>query len=159
MRNKIIGFAVAVAMSVGLIETLEGVEYKPYKDIAGIWTVCSGVTGADVIPGKLYTDRECKILNEKHSKWARDTVDRLVKVEIPESMRAALYSHTYHTGSGAFSRSTILKEANKGNLYKACEHLYDWVYYTDPKTKKKKFSKGLWNRKNQEFQVCVRDLK
>lgn len=159
MKSKIIGAAVAVAMSVGLITQLEGVEYTPYQDIAGIWTVCSGVTGSDVIPGKKYTERECAILNEKHSKWARNTVDRLVKTPIPPSMRAALYSHTYHTGSGAFAKSTILKEANKGNFYKACEHLYDWVYYKNPKTGKKEFSKGLWNRKDKEFKVCVRDLK
>uniref|UniRef100_A0A6M5C960 Lysozyme n=1 Tax=Vibrio phage Vc1 TaxID=1480731 RepID=A0A6M5C960_9CAUD len=86
----------------------------------------------------------------KHSKWARDTVDRLVKVEIPDSMRAALYSHTYHTGSGAFSVSTILKEVNKGNLYKSCEHLYDWVYYTDPKTKKRNSARGYGIAKPQD---------
>ncbi|MCV5959309.1 hypothetical protein OFO30_28405, partial [Escherichia coli] len=33
---------------------LEGVSYIPYKDIVGVWTVCHGHTGKDIIPGKTY---------------------------------------------------------------------------------------------------------
>ena len=29
---------------------LEGVSYIPYKDIVGVWTVCHGHTGKDIIP-------------------------------------------------------------------------------------------------------------
>ncbi|AKJ74053.1 putative endolysin [Salmonella phage 36] len=49
-------------MASPLIEEIEGVRYKPYKDIAGIWTVCHGITGKDVILGKEYTRRECDAL-------------------------------------------------------------------------------------------------
>lgn len=46
---------------------LEGVSYIPYKDIVGVWTVCHGHTGKDIMLGKTYkgsskghTPREAK---------------------------------------------------------------------------------------------------
>ncbi|MFD3176123.1 glycoside hydrolase family protein, partial [Escherichia coli] len=39
---------------------LEGVSYIPYKDIVGVWTVCHGHTGKDIMLGKTYTKAECK---------------------------------------------------------------------------------------------------
>ncbi|STH74213.1 phage lysozome [Escherichia coli] len=39
---------------------LEGVSYIPYKDIVGVWTVCHGHTGKDIMLGKTYTEAECK---------------------------------------------------------------------------------------------------
>ncbi len=38
---------------------LEGVSYIPYKDIVGVWTVCHGHTGKDIMLGKTYTKAEC----------------------------------------------------------------------------------------------------
>ncbi|WEY17697.1 endolysin [Vibrio phage Vc1] len=99
------------------------------------------------------------IIAEKHRQVGADTVDRLVKVEIPDSMRAAIYPQTYHTGSGAFRGSTILKEVNKGKPEQSCNPLWNWVYYTDPKTDKKKKSKGLQNARAVDCKYRVRDLK
>ena len=39
---------------------LEGVSYIPYKDIVGVWTVCHGHTGKDIMLGKTYTKAERK---------------------------------------------------------------------------------------------------
>nr|HAL7249337.1 glycoside hydrolase family protein [Escherichia coli] len=33
--------------------------------IVGVWTVCHGHTGKDIIPGKTYTEAECKALLNK----------------------------------------------------------------------------------------------
>ncbi len=44
---------------------LEGVSYIPYKDIVGVWTVCHGHTGKDIMLGKTYTKAECKTLLNK----------------------------------------------------------------------------------------------
>ncbi len=54
--------ASAIAGALVLIPAYEGVEYKPYRDVAGVLTVCYGHTGSDIQPGKLYTDAECKAL-------------------------------------------------------------------------------------------------
>lgn len=152
-------FGAALALTSPILEEIEGVEYKPYKDIAGIWTVCAGITGPDVVLGKTYTKRECDALLQKHIKVAATTVDKAVKVEIPDSMRAAMYSFTYNAGVGAFRKSKMLELINQNKLPQACDQLWRWTYYTDPKTKRKKPSKGLKNRRAVEFKYCMVDLK
>lgn len=78
LRNKIaaaVGGG-AIAIATVLIPQLEGVEYKAYKDIGGVWTVCNGITGPDVIIGKVYTEYECKNLLQKHLVPYARSVDR-----------------------------------------------------------------------------------
>lgn len=151
-------FGVALALTSPLLEEIEGVKYKPYKDIAGIWTVCSGITGPDVIQGKTYTQRECDALLVKHIKIAKDEVDKRVKVDIPDTMRAAMYSFTFNAGVGAFRNSTMLKLINQGRLPEACQQLWRWDKFANPKTGKKERSKGLRNRRAVEFKYCIKDL-
>lgn len=148
----------ALAMTSPLLEEIEGIRFKPYKDIAGIWTVCAGITGPDVVLGKTYTQRECDLLLQKHIKHAASAVDKAVKVEIPASMRAAMYSFTFNAGVGAFQKSTMLKLINQGRLHDACNELNKWVYYRNPKTGKREVSKGLKNRRAVEFKYCVKEL-
>ena len=148
----------ALAMTSPLLDEIEGIRFKPYKDIAGIWTVCAGITGPDVVLGKTYTQRECDLLLQKHIKHAADAVDKAVKVEIPVSMRAAMYSFTFNAGTGAFRKSTMLKLINQGKLQAACNELNNWVYYRNPRTGRKEVSRGLKNRRAVEYKYCVREL-
>lgn len=149
----------ALALTSPLLEEIEGIRYKPYKDIAGIWTVCAGITGKDVVLGKTYTQKECDLLLQKHIKVAADYVDRRVKTEIPPTMRAAMYSFTFNAGTGAFGKSTMLKLINQGKLPEACEELWKWTYYYNPKTGRKEKSKGLKNRRAVEYKYCTWELK
>ena len=34
-----------------LVATFEGLRLQPYQDVGGVWTVCYGHTGPDVVPG------------------------------------------------------------------------------------------------------------
>lgn len=155
-----LGASAAVLTAVmSLLPKIEGTEYDPYIDIAGVPTVCSGITGPDVVMGKRYTKDECNALLLKHTRVASDYVHSKVTHPIPASMEAALVSFTYNVGRSAFGNSTILKLTNQGKLRQACDHLYDWVYVTDPKTKKKVKSKGLKNRRDYEYEYCVKELK
>lgn len=152
-------FGVALALTSPLLEEIEGVHYKPYKDIAGVWTVCAGITGKDVIFGKTYTKQECDALLAKHIDVAKREVDKRVAVEIPDSMRASLYSFTYNAGVGAFRKSTMLKKINNGDLWGGCNELWNWTYYKNPKTGRKEKSKGLKNRRAVEYKYCTKELK
>lgn len=160
IKNTVTAAVISAALVLvpGLLKDIEGVRYKPYRDIAGIWTVCSGITGDDVILGKTYTQKECDALLYKHIAVAQKAVDRLVTYPIPDTMRAALYSFVFNVGVGAFSKSTLLKDINAGRLNKACDCLYDWVYFRNPKTGKKEVSRGLKNRRDVEFAYCVKEL-
>lgn len=61
---------------------VEGIEYTPYRDIAGILTVCVGHTGAD-IQMRTYTHDECMALLDSDLKPVRAAIKRLVKVPLP----------------------------------------------------------------------------
>ncbi|MEI2684598.1 lysozyme [Erwinia aphidicola] len=151
LRNKIIaamgGGAIAIAAAV--IPSLEGVEHKPYQDVVGVWTVCYGHTGADIIKSKTYTEAECQALLNKDLRAVANQIDPLIKRPIPDTTRAALYSFTYNVGAGAFRQSTLLKKINAGDTVGACNELRRWTYAGG------KQWKGLMNRREIERDVCL----
>lgn len=154
LRNKLIAVAGGGAMAIATIflggkDGVEGRAYEPYKDVAGVWTVCDGHTGADIVKGKTYTDRECDRLLWKDLQPVKQTVDSLVKVPLNEYQRAALYSFTYNVGTGSFSKSTLLKKLNNGDQAGACEELRRWVYAGGMKFR------GLMNRRDMERSMCL----
>lgn len=156
LRNKLIAAAGGGAMLIATVflggkDGVEGRVYEPYKDVAGVWTVCDGHTGTDIIKGKRYTDRECDRLLWNDLQPVKKTVDSLVKVPLNEYQRAALYSFTYNVGSGSFSKSTLLKKLNAGDQDGACEELRRWVYAGGMKFR------GLMNRRDMERSMCLAD--
>lgn len=152
IKHLITGGAGAVAIAAALLgghDGLEGRRYIPYRDVAGVLTVCDGHTGKDIIPGKRYTDAECDALLEKDLKRVKAQVDPLIKVSIPESERAAFYSFAYNVGTGAFARSTLLKKLNAGDHAGACNELKRWTYAGGRQWK------GLVTRREIEREVCA----
>ncbi|MGK0705143.1 lysozyme [Yokenella regensburgei] len=138
----------AVAIATVLIPHLEGVEYTPYRDIGGVWTVCNGITGPDVIVGKTYTEKECKDLLQKHLVPYAKSVERSVKVPASEYQKAALISFSFNVGISAFEHSSLLRYLNSGQSKKACDALRQWVYVD------KKKIPGLMNRREVEREIC-----
>lgn len=154
LRNKLIaaaggGSMLIASLFIGGKDGVEGRVYEPYKDVAGVWTVCDGHTGNDIIKGKKYTDRECDRLLWNDLQPVKKTVDSLVKVPLNEYQRASLYSFTYNVGSGSFSKSTLLKKLNAGDQVGACEELRRWVYAGGMKWR------GLMNRRDMERSMCL----
>jgi len=139
----------ALAVAAFLVPSLEGVEHKPYQDVVGVWTVCYGHTGADIIKSKTYTEAECQALLNKDLRTVAYQIDPLIKRPIPDTTRAALYSFTYNVGAGAFRQSTILKKINAGDTVGACNELRRWTYAGG------KQWKGLMNRREIERDVCL----
>ncbi|ENT7738412.1 lysozyme [Salmonella enterica subsp. enterica] len=132
---------------------LEGRRHEPYRDVAGVLTVCDGHTGKDIVPGKHYTDAECDALLNKDLALIAVRIDPLIKASIPNSERAALYSFAYNVGVGAFARSTLLKKLNTGDQAGACNELKRWTYAGG------KQWKGLVTRREIEHEVCTWGLK
>jgi len=156
LRKKLIAAAGGGAMFIATVflggkDGVEGRAYEPYKDVAGVWTVCDGHTGTDIIKGKTYTDRECDRLLWNDLKPVKRAVDSMVQVPLGEYPRAALYSFTYNVGTSAFSKSTLLKKLNSGDQAGACEELRRWVYAGGMKWK------GLMNRRDMERSLCLAD--
>ena len=76
--------AIASVLITGPIgnDGLEGVSYVPYKDIVGVWTVCHGHTGKDIMLGKTYTKAECKALLNKDLATVARQINPYIKVDI-----------------------------------------------------------------------------
>ena len=138
----------AIAVALVLVPVFEGMRYTPYRDVAGVLTVCYGHTGSDIQPGKLYTEAECKALLHDDLTKVRRAVDPMIKVPIDDNTRAAIYSFAYNTGTGAFSRSTMLRILNAGDIAGACDEMKRWTFAGG------KQWHGLINRRDTENAVC-----
>ena len=155
LRNSVLGAGSAIAVAAALItgptgnDGLEGVRYKPYQDVIGVWTVCYGHTGSDVKIGKTYTESECRALLNKDLNTVASQIDPYILKPIPETMRGALYSFTYNVGAGSFRSSTMLKKINQGDQKGACDELRRWTYAGG------KQWKGLVTRREIEREVCL----
>lgn len=141
-----------IALTVSMIAYFEGMENKSYKDVVNVTTVCFGHTGTDIISNKIYSESECLALLEKDLSKVRREVDPLIKVEINDNTRAAIYSFVYNVGVGAFARSTLLKKLNAGDQYGACEEMKRWVYAGG------KVWRGLVSRRDAESALCHGNL-
>ncbi|HHT3239036.1 TPA: lysozyme, partial [Raoultella ornithinolytica] len=90
----------------------------------------------------------CDALLHSDLRKVATAIDPLIKVKIPDTTRAALYSFTYNVGAGAFSKSTLLKKLNSGDVPGACKELQRWTYAGG------KQWKGLISRREIEREVC-----
>jgi lysozyme len=136
-----------------MIKDGEGREYRPYIDPVGVLTVCDGVTGADVIRGKTYTDKECDALLIKHTKIAEAAVNRQVKVPINDFIKSSLIDFTYNLGEGNLASSTLIKKLNAKDYEGAC---YELIRWNKGLVKGRKVElKGLTTRRNDEMAVCL----
>ncbi|NHU79169.1 glycoside hydrolase family protein, partial [Proteus mirabilis] len=93
LKQKIAAITTAGATAIALvvIAHFEGVRYEPYRDVAGVLTVCYGHTGKDIIQGKRYTQQECDALLQNDFIKTQQQVDALIKVPLDDYTKAALY--------------------------------------------------------------------
>lgn len=154
LKSKIAKVAGGTALTIAIAllggpEGVEGQRSTPYRDVGGVWTVCSGITGSDVVPGHYYSEKECEALLTKHLVPIKKAVDAAVKVPIDNYTRAALYSFAYNVGIGAFRHSSLLRHLNAGQTDEACDDLRKWVFVN------KQRNRGLINRREIDRQVCL----
>lgn len=114
------GIAAMTIIATPIYQAWEGNRNMPYKDIVGVWTVCSGDT-RNVVPGQAQTPEQCKertrtILTEYGSYVA--SVNPSIN-DYP--MQWA--SHTIFTaniGKAAYSKSSVLRLDLQGHHREAC---------------------------------------
>ncbi len=111
---------------VELIKRFEGLELEAYQDIAGIWTIGYGHTGADVQPGMKISERDAEELLRRDLKPREQAVESAVKVPLNQNEFDALVSFVYNVGAAAFRGSTALKRLNKGDRVGAADALTWW---------------------------------
>lgn len=129
LRNRLLKVASggAIAIAWVLIDAHEGVRYTPYRDTGGIWTVCRGITGSDVVKDKRYTESECGALERKHLAIAAAGVTRVIKVPLNDWQRAALVDFAFNLGEPALASSTMARMFNARDYVGGCTQLHRWV--------------------------------
>ena len=97
LRNSVLaavgGGAIAIASALITGPTgndgLEGVRYNPYQDVVGVWTVCYGHTGKDIMLGKKYTEAGYARPVRRYAKMVRKVVRKRVR-RVPAKSLPAL---------------------------------------------------------------------
>lgn len=139
----------ALGILLVIVPYFEGTELQSYRDAVGVWTVCTGHTGADVRPGMTATPEQCDQFLRSDLGVALSAVDRNVDVDIAEPTRASLASFVFNVGAGAFQRSTLLRKLNRGDIVGACNELPRWVYAGGKRLR------GLVKRRADERELCL----
>jgi lysozyme len=130
----------------------EGTEYKPYKDIVGVVTVCNGYTGPDIVPGKTYSKAECDYLLKKELTEHGMGVLKCTKVPLNQNQYDAYASFTYNVGVGAYCKSTLLRKLNSGDYTGACNELLRWNRAGGKEVR------GLTRRREAERALCLKPV-
>lgn len=120
--------AAAAALAIVIAIPAEGLRRVAYYDPPGIFTVCRGHTGTNVVKGKVYSLAECDQFLTDDMRKAVATVERCVP-GLPVEVLGAFSDATYNLGPKLVcdtTHSTAARYLKAGNLRAACEQLPRW---------------------------------
>lgn len=127
--------AAPVALIAALVAALgqddaahEGRRFTPYRDPAGIWTVCAGITGPAVTPGRIYTPSECMQLETAYVRQMLANMGQCVRGEFTFHEAKAWGHFAYNVGTAKFCGSTAARRLNVGERKPVCAEISRWVY-------------------------------
>ena len=108
-----------------LTARFEGCRLQAYPDTGGVWTIGYGHTHG-VQPGMTCTLGQAQAWLEQDTRAAADAVNGLVTAPLKQPEFDALVDFVFNLGVGAFSRSTLLRDLNAGNLAAAAAQFPLW---------------------------------
>ncbi|TDE17729.1 lysozyme [Dyadobacter psychrotolerans] len=142
-----------LAIAVPVIGSMEGVSYTPYRDLAGVLTICHGETEG-VKLGQIETAESCSLMMKAKLKIVGARVDSMVQTPMSNERFAGLVSLSYNIGLGAFKGSTLLKRLNNKDP-KACDEIMRWTYVAGKNcTVKSNGCYGIVARRKREKLLC-----
>lgn len=136
----------------------EGLEYKAYRDIAGIWTVCNGDT-KDVHPGLIETPEGCRIRLERqlvaHAAPVMSCTPSLGETG-RDYQRAAAVSLAYNIGVAAWCRSTADSKFDVGDWKGGCDAFLNFNKARVAGQLRPVL--GLTKRRERERAICLKGI-
>ncbi|HZV17996.1 MAG TPA: lysozyme [Sphingobium sp.] len=143
--------ALAMAIATPLVERWEGTRLAPYRDIAGIPTVCTGETRVEM---RRYTPAECAAMLRRAlaNNYAPAVLKAVPALRDRPNQFAAAISLTYNIGEVAFARSTVARRFNAGDWRGGCDAFLMWVNAGGRRIQ------GLVNRREDERRLCLKGL-
>lgn len=162
---------VAAALGLGLgtagllvndVAKSEGRRHTVYLDPAGIPTVCDGITGPQVVPGKVYTDAECDDLLAEHI--IRHCLPVLGALRTPQPGEIVAWcDQAYNTGVRAALTSTGIRLQQQQRRQEACAQILRWTFITLPDGRKVdcrtagRTCPGLVSRRDRQYARCLQN--
>jgi lysozyme len=143
--------AVSVAAASAFVAPWEGLRTTAYRDPVGVLTVCIGETKG-VKVGDTYTVAECRAMLDVELRAYAAALGKCLHVKVPEGVAVSFLDLTYNVGAGAVCRSTLVKKANAGDLFGACDELPRWNKAGGRELP------GLTNRRRAAHELCISSL-
>lgn len=145
----------AMLLAVPFICVREGDSLKSYEDVAGVWTICSGIT-AGIKPGMTETPEQCNAAEQTTIGQFLSEVSALIAVQVSAPTLAAHTSFAYNIGMAGYKRSTALRLTNAGKIAQGCSAMMIWHTAggkdcTDPQNG----CTGLISRRQAEIKLCL----
>lgn len=146
--------AVAAGIITATIPVLEGQRLTPYRDIVGVWTVCAGVTGPAVIPGRTYTQDECDALNSIAAADHAEPIAKCLPHDATPGQKAAAVLLGYNVGVSKACGSTFVRRLHSHDP-RACEAI-EWFRMVGKKDCSIAANKcgGIIKARALERQIC-----
>lgn len=146
----------AIVMALGVSE---GDPRVPYRDAAGVWTVCKGITGPAVVPGRKYTDAECAHMTNQAVRSGTDAIARCIARPMYWHEWVAWGHFVHNVGASAFCGSTAAKLLRAGAREQACAEIPRWRFVTIAGLKRDCSERrwdcyGVVNRRAWEEDMC-----
>lgn len=159
----IVGAGVAaVLLSFVALEESGGRKYHTaYIDIAGVPTICDGLTryenGVRVRPGDRRTEEQCVVLLDRAlAKTAARVLECTPQLRGRDNQTAAAVSLAYNIGEGAYCGSTAARRFRAGQWRAGCDAFLSWN-----KARVKGVLRpvqGLTSRRQRERALCLKGL-
>jgi len=145
--------AAVIALATPFIAKWEGVEYRAYRDIVGVPTICYGETRG-VRMGDTATPVECRaMLQQGVAEFYAGVARCITHPAVPVGVQASMTELAYNVGVAPVCRSTMMRRANAGDWRGACDELRKWVKAGGATVR------GLSNRRaDSKASLCLRGL-
>ena len=144
---------------INLIAKWEGVRLTAYQDVSGVWTIGYGHTGSDVTAGMTITQAQAIALLQTDVASFEGYVNNFCKknnVTFTQSQFDAMVSFSYNVGVKWMSDSTIRTYILNGITNYTDEEIISAISLWC--NSGGKFVQGLYNRRQEEGKLFVRDL-
>lgn len=133
----------------------EGRSLVPYQDAIGVWTVCEGETRVEM---RTYTEAECdQMSREMYEEFASHVVAATPGIERHPFMLAAFADTAINVGKGAYDRSSMRRQYQRGNYREACRALLRYVYAGGRKWRGLELRRTGDANRMGSYEVCLAD--
>lgn len=137
------------------IKRFEGVRFKPYRDVIGLWTIGAGhlIEGGKQLPdayNRTFTSKEVDALLRHDLLRFEAGLSRLLpNVYLRQNEYDALISFVFNLGLGTLQRSTLRQSLLRGDKEQAAKQILKYCYAGG------KVIKGLQTRRLAEHNLFL----